>query len=229
MKKLTTELFINKSKEIHGNKYNYSYSIYKNNRTKIKIICPIHGLFEQSPSSHMRGFGCAKCAGCKKLTEEEFINKSKKIHGNKYNYSLVEYINSHKKIIIICEKHGVFSQLPNKHLCGRGCPKCNNSRNEILIENILNKNNIKYIQQMKFDNCKYKNKLPFDFYLPNQNICIEFDGEQHFRKHKIWGEEKFKNKIKTSFCKENNIKLIRIKYNDDIEKRILTEIENFKI
>ena len=117
MKKLTTEEFIKRAIEVHDDKYDYSKVEYKNNTTKVKIICPIdnHGDFYQRPSHHFRGTGCPSCSNNKKSSTKEFINKSKLIHGNKFDYSLVKYINTHHKIIIICPIHGKFPQEPNTH------------------------------------------------------------------------------------------------------------------
>ena len=123
-KQLTTEEFIRRAKEVHGDKYDYSKVEYVNKNTKVKIICPIHGEFEQIPDNHLHGHGCHKCVNCKQLTTEEFIHRAKEVHGDKYDYSKVEYINSHTKVKIICPIHGEFEQEPNSHLEGKGCPNC---------------------------------------------------------------------------------------------------------
>ena len=91
MKRITTGQFIKKARDVHKNKYDYSLSNYNHTHKKIKIICPDHGTFEQTPSSHLNGSGCPKCYGNKNLTTEEFINKSNLIHNNKYDYSLSKY------------------------------------------------------------------------------------------------------------------------------------------
>ena len=118
------EEFIEKARLIHGDKYDYSLVDYKNNKTKIEIICPIHGVFFQKPNGHLsRKNGCPKCVG-KNKTTEEFIEKAKLIHGDKYDYSLVDYKNRRTKIKIICPIHGTFEQFPNDHLNGSGCPEC---------------------------------------------------------------------------------------------------------
>jgi hypothetical protein len=110
-KLLTNEIFIKRSNIIHNNKYDYSLVEYKNNKTKVKIICPIHGEFEQQPSKHLGGGGCRKCSILyKTLSLSEFIKKSKEMHGDKYDYSLVEYKNSQIKVKIICPIHGIFNQ-----------------------------------------------------------------------------------------------------------------------
>jgi len=116
-------IFIEKSKLIHGDKYDYSNVKYKNNRTKVVIICKIHGEFEQTPKKHLKKQGCPKCSRyC--MDQEYFIERAKMLHGNKYNYSNVIYLNINTKINIICKIHGEFKQTPSCHLCGKGCSKC---------------------------------------------------------------------------------------------------------
>ena len=123
-KKMTTEEFIAKAREVHGDKYDYSKVNYINNSTKVIIICPIHGEFEQTPDKHLFGRGCPDCSGRKKLTTEEFIKRATEVHGDRYDYSKVEYVNNKTPIVIICADHGPFEQLPNVHLSGHGCPTC---------------------------------------------------------------------------------------------------------
>jgi hypothetical protein len=216
-KLLTNQEIINDFNKVHNNKFNYSLVDYKNTYTKIKIICPIHGIFEQLPSHHKRGIGCKGCFKDKITSSiDKFIIKSNLIHNNKFNYSLVNYINAHTKVKIICKKHGIFEQTPNKHLCGRGCPICNESKGEKEIKTFLINNNINYKTQKTFEKCFYKQKLKFDFYLPKYNICIEYDGDQHYTMYRFEKDDsklkirKIRDKIKNKYCKENNIKLIRL-------------------
>jgi hypothetical protein len=224
--------FIKKSKKIHGNKYNYSLVNYKNAYTKIIIICKKHGTFKQKPNSHLCGYGCFKCRNyflrtrVTKVTSL-FVKQAKKIHGNLYDYSKTIYNRDNKPIIIICRKHGEFKQIANVHLSGCGCQKCNTSLGELSIAKFLKKNKIKYEIQKKFSACADNVPLPFDFYLPKLNICIEYDGEQHFKPLKIFGGlKRFKilnkhDKIKTSYCMKHKIKLIRISYKDkNIEAKL---------
>ena len=121
--KLTTEKFIEKARKIHGNKYDYSKVEYVNSHTPVKIICKIHGEFEQTPTNHLCGKGCPICSG-KNMTTEQFIKKARIIHGDRYDYSKVVYINSTTKVCIICPEHGEFWQSPNNHLDGKGCYFC---------------------------------------------------------------------------------------------------------
>lgn len=121
--------FINRSNLIHNNKYDYSLVQYQNQHTYVSIICPKHGIFQQIPNSHLRGRGCPRCAEENghsnfKKTTEQFIKEANKIHNNKYDYKLVNYINSHSPITITCLTHGNFQQTPHHHLHGQGCPKC---------------------------------------------------------------------------------------------------------
>ncbi len=234
-KKFTLNKFIEKSQKIHNNKYDYSLVNYINIKTKIKIICPIHGVFEQLPKNHLNGQGCADCFGNKLSSTEDFIRKSIKIHGNKYDYSLVNYKNDKTKVKIICPIHGEFEQMSNIHLQGHGCPSCTSqiiSYGEETISEILNKNNVKYKTQKIFPNCKYILPLKFDFYLLNYNLCIEFDGEQHFKPNNYFGGIKGfemtqkRDIIKNDYCKKNNIELIRISY---LEINNIEKIINEKI
>jgi len=209
--------FITKSNEIHDNKYDYSLAEYINAITKVKIICKEHGVFIQKPNDHLSGYGCPICAGNIKSNVKEFIIKSNEIHDNKYDYSLVNYSNAHSKVKIICKEHGLFSQKPNSHLRGRGCPICKSSKGEEKIYKYLVENDIKFEREKKFKDLGMKR---FDFYLSEKNIIIEFDGEQHFKANNFFGgEEGFRKRqisdlIKNQYCFDNNIKIIRIPYTE---------------
>jgi len=121
---MTKDDFIEKAKSIHGNKYNYEKVVYKNSKTKVIIMCHKHGEFQQAPNDHQNGRGCKKCGTDKrKMSMETFIERSKKAHGDKYDYSLVVYEGQYKKVNIICPNHGVFKQTPKNHwICG--CNEC---------------------------------------------------------------------------------------------------------
>jgi hypothetical protein len=234
-KRNTLNNFIEQAKSIHGDKYNYSLVEYVSNYTKVKIICPKHGVFEQKPNSHITGkSGCLICSGKYKSDKNFFIEKSKKIHDSFYDYSLVDYKNNNIKVKIICPKHGVFEQKPNNHLSGQNCPICRNSKGELEIKKWLEKNNIIHIQQHKFDGCMFKRHLKFDFYIPEYNMCIEYDGKQHYEIIEHWGGEEslfkiqMRDLIKDEYCRCNNIKLIRFKFSDDMEMIYTTLKENLE-
>lgn len=138
LKRSTNEEFIFKANKIHNNKYNYKKIDYKNNSTKVKIGCPVHGDFLQTPRAHLNGQGCPKCGLEKQVcsrtsSKEEFIAKAIKIHGDNYIYSEVDYINSSSKVKIICKKHGEFFQAPSGHLSGKGCTKCAAETNSLKL------------------------------------------------------------------------------------------------
>ena len=151
-KKLTTDVFIKRAKEIHGNKYDYSNVKYIDNKTKVCITCPEHGEFWQIPSGHMNNQGCPKCYGNDKHTTQEFIEQARKIHGDKYDYSRVEYRGNKTKVCIMCPIHGEFWQKPNTHLNGSGCRKCSyemtprndRKQREIFIEDAIKVHGKKY-------------------------------------------------------------------------------------
>ncbi len=118
--------FIHKAAEIHGNKYDYSNVIYKNNSSKVEIICPEHGPFHQSAKSHTKGHGCKLCSGST-LNTELFVERAKIIHGNRYDYSKSVYTGSTKKIIVTCKVHGDFEPIAFHHMGGTNCIKCANT------------------------------------------------------------------------------------------------------
>jgi very-short-patch-repair endonuclease len=150
----------------------------------------------------------------------------------------VGYKNYKTEVIITCPKHGDFPQTPASHLKGCGCRKCNKNIGENAIRNFLTKNNIEFEEQKRFKDCKNIKPLPFDFYLPQYNLCIEFDGKQHFIptdfKSNLTEEEKLKSfellqirdNIKTDYCKNNNINLLRIKYTENIEEKLIKYFKN---
>ena len=149
--------FIKKAKAIHRDKYNYDGIEYKNNNSNIKINCPIHGHFFQTPGNHTHKTspqGCPECAGRTNWTQEKFINKAREVHNGKYKYDKVNFINSVRKVIISCPDHGDFPQTPNKHLSGQKCPRCVlnfKGTTESFIAKALEIHEKKY----SYDNTKY--------------------------------------------------------------------------
>jgi len=128
-KRLSQEEFIAKSREVHGDRYDYSLVEYTGGKNKVSIICAIHGSFHQQAASHIRGIGCPKCGIVRikekiSLSQEEFIAKSREVHGDRYDYSLVEYTNLRSIIIITCPIHGSFNQRAGSHIKGVGCSLC---------------------------------------------------------------------------------------------------------
>ncbi len=212
--------------DLSHNNSNISFSYpdiekyYINNHTKIPILCnQCKKVFWREPITHKKGFSCPYCSGWHR-TLNEWIEIFENIHGkNKYGYSEIHEINSSNEIISVkCYKHGIFKTKASYHQQGSGCPKCKLSHGENIIEIFLKENNIIYEIQKKFKDCKYKNFLKFDFYLPEYNMCIEYDGGLHFKPVEYFGGEeafektKMRDQIKNDYCKNNNIKLVRIPY-----------------
>ena len=138
-RRLTNDEFVEKARKVHGDKYDYSKVNYVTSTKKVIIICPTHGDFEQTPERHLRGRGCQKCGGTQKLTLNDFLNKAKEIHGDRYDYSKVEYINSITKVCIVCPTHGEFWQTVGNHLSGHGCPICSIENRRCGILNVAKK------------------------------------------------------------------------------------------
>ncbi|EON7637132.1 TPA: hypothetical protein OGU99_000801 [Escherichia coli] len=242
--KLTYDKFIERSNVIHNNKYIYEYCEKISHSTTIKIFCPCenHGMFYQTVNSHLDGKGCKKCANVvignkRKKSKEKVINKCNFIHNNKYDYSKLDYEYMNDIVEIGCPNHGYYFQRLSDHQAGKGCSLCNNKISKAVqdISHILTINKIKYITEYKFDDCKNINPLPFDFYLPDYNICIEYDGEQHYVEKEHWGgvdeliNIKKRDLIKTNFCNINNINLIRINYKQNhrtILENLIGDIKN---
>ena len=222
----TAEQFIQKARKVHKNNYSYYKVNYINQKTPIIITCPIHGDFEQLPYNHLRGEGCPKCGREKanqseSLSREEWVLRAREKHGYRYDYSKVEYVNSRTKVCIICPEHGEFWQTAGSHLQGIGCSKCSQSKGEKEIRKYLVKNNIDYISQYKIKidtNINKSGNAFIDFFLPNYNIAIEYNGQQHYIPIESFGGElKFnqqqrRDEYVKNYCKETGIELIEIPY-----------------
>ena len=210
--------------KIHNFKYDYSLiKKFKRIYDKYPIICSEHGIFEQKWIHHTNSISrCPKCSGIG-LNLSDRILQAHNIHNFKYDYSLIKEINVvMNKYPIICPNHGIFDQTWDNHVNSMsGCPKCKSSKGENKIHMFLKNKNIEFNSQYKFDNCinpKTGWKLRFDFYIPSNNMCIEFDGAQHYKSVEFFGGQKaydervILDRIKTKYCEDNNIKLIRIPY-----------------
>jgi hypothetical protein len=206
----TKDEFVRKANIKHNNKYDYSEVVYKSTHTKIHIKCDIHGIFTQEPASHLSGIGCPKCGIEKNTlskidTVDDFIIKANKIHNNFYNYKSCLYKSSQEKVDIICPTHGLFSQRPNDHLMGHGCPTCCHhiSSQQLIIEEYLNKNSINFISSDRTVLCGRE----IDIFIKEHNIGIEVNGA-------YWHSEEYrepnfhlKKKIE---CEKKNINLLHI-------------------
>ena len=236
-KSITFEKFLKKAKLVHGDKYDYSKSKVENYKTKIEIICKVHGSFFQTPANHLGGKGCKECGmistlnhiyeNCSSSTED-FIQKSKELHGDTYDYSKVEYVNNHTQVKIICKEHGEFLQLPHNHLVGKGCKECGIQKaGHFLGTSKLEEDFVNFIKSFYYREIitSVRDKIPpmeLDIFLPEFNLGIEINGS-------YWHSERFKDKNyhlkKYNLCKEKGIRLISIWEWEILKDK--SKIENF--
>lgn len=208
-------------------KYEYLFNVLPLLKDHIQIRCIVHNnIFSQAANSHMLGMlGCEECAFVNyggRLSQEETIERFIQQHGNTYDYSLVKYIRGTDPVEIICRKHGIFTQRPSEHMRGSGCSKCATVKGVKRICDLLDLAGIKYIREHTYPDCKHVKLLKFDFYLPDYNVLIEFDGEQHYKVVPLYGGEDgykirvLRDEIKNEYCKSHNIPLLRIRFDADI-------------
>lgn len=210
--------FVDECNLKHGFYYDYSKVEYTSNKRKIKIVCPIHGDFEQLAQHHLRGSRCPKCAPKKENKKLElFINQAKKKHDGKYTYT--KYLGAHIQVEIICPHHGTFLQTPNSHLRGRGCPKCQWSNSSKLEKDWLDTLGIeedKRNKQIVIDDKLYK----FDAYCPEANIIYEFYGDFWHGNPDKYDSNEINKKINKTFGEL---------YNQTIERETLLKQKGFGI
>jgi len=226
------DYYINLSKQVHKDTYDYTtinYTTHNNLKDKVSIICKKHGIFFQSFSDHIyRLAGCPICANENKpfiqcSNVDNFTTQSKSVHNIKcYDYTKVKYVNSRTKVEILCNQHGSFFVTPDNHLNNTsGCPICSLSKGELYISSVFNVLSVNYIHQYTFVDCisKLGRILRFDFFLPDFNIIIEYDGLQHFQPIPFFGgdfsfdKQQENDMIKQDYCNTNNILLYRLPFN----------------
>ena len=207
---------------------------YVNKRTKLKLMCPNGHIHEIRLDSFQSGSGCKQCMIENMKNDIQYVTRQIEKRGFKL---LSKYNGNNKPITLQCKKGHIFDSTFDIIVNNNGgCPICNESKGERIITTYLNNNNIKFKPQHRFDNCKFYYKLPFDFYLPQYNTLIEFDGIQHFEIVKHFGgldafiDRKIRDTVKNIYCKENNIKLIRIPYWEinNIDKIINKELLKYE-
>lgn len=228
-KKKTTKEYINECIQLG---YDLPIEEYKGARAKIKHRCDKCGfVYKQEPTNHLRGVGCPNCKSLKliklskKLPQEYVIDCFER----GFDPPIEQYIKCDTKINHRCNKCGfVYKQTPSNHLKGKGCPKCKQSKGEKFIQNWLDKNNIKYEPQKKFNDLKDKLSLSYDFYLPEQKVLIEYQGAQHYESIRFRGarkktnlkKQKFHDKLKEDYAKEHGYKLLQIYYKINTQNKI---------
>ncbi len=181
---MSEEEFKDKCSLLNNNLYDYSSVKYVNSSSMVEIICKEHGSFIQKASNHVNlKQGCPKCYGLNKTTED-FIKESNLVHGDDFVYTKTQYKSAKEHVIIICKKHGEFKQTPSHHLSGQGCPICKSSKGERKVRDYLTDRGILFEHHYKFEDL-YNHE--FDFYIPSLNLCIEYDGVQHFKPNNYFG------------------------------------------
>ena len=206
---LTTEEFIRRAREVHGDFYDYSKVIYRGNKEKVTIICPVHGDFEQVAGNHLQGQRCIKCVGNGHSNTEDFIRKVRKIHRDFYNYSKVDYKGAHIKVEIICPIHGSFWQKPNNHLNGQICPECSIakrvSKGEVELKEFIKSF---YQNEIISNSRKIISPKELDIFIPKLKLAFEYNGDYWHRLQ----EEKNPgyHEDKRNRCKKKGITLIEI-------------------
>lgn len=233
-KSMTEEEFIRRAIEVHGDEYDYSDMKYKNFSTPVKIKHKKCGISRMVlPESHLRGHRCFECYGTKKLTYDEFVERAREVHGNKYGYEHFIYDGYEKEGLITCPKHGDFEQTPKSHLKGRGCPFCNESHGETRIRVYFEEKNIEFEYQKTYNDLRGKLPLSYDFYVPSKNLLIEYNGEQHYTSVKPFGGTKalrlqrHYDWTKRKYAKANKINYLIIPHWDfDNIEEILDKIFN---
>ncbi len=192
-----------------------------------------------SPTVHnlKRGTGCPNCYDMNRGKSNIIPYEERLNYVRSFNFDIItpkeKYINGGQDIIIECDEGHEYKTTMNEFYTGNRCPSCRKSKGEVSISRVLNDNNIKYIEQYRFNDCAFKRKLPFDFYLPEYNCCIEFDGKQHYILGGFGGDLwdfvdiKIRDTVKNEYCKNKNIKLIRIPYwnTENIEEILIKELE----
>lgn len=193
---------------------------YKNAMEKLEVCCPEGHISNMTFMNFKVGHRCKRCGAIKFNERNKHSYEYVKDYIESFGYELIseEYENINAKLFIKCPNGHIFDTTFKKFKQGNRCRFCNETNGENKIKTILIKENIKYISQYKFKDCRFKRVLPFDFYLPDYNCCIEYDGEQHYIIKKYFGgyerfiDTKIRDTIKNIYCENNNIKLIRIPY-----------------
>jgi hypothetical protein len=227
--KWTLDEFVTKAQSVHGNEYDYSKVKYDGMNECVIIICNLHGEFSQLASSHLRGHGCSVCFGNRKKTIQEFITEASIKHGNRYNYSKVNYDGNKTDVIIICNEHGEFLQRASAHLQGQGCPGCASSRTETLVREIIER-----LYPIKFPKArpKFLGGLELDCYNKTYNLAIEYNGLQHYehvpyfhRTEDDFKKQQERDKRKAELCSKHGVDLYIIPYQYDY--RDSDRLENY--
>lgn len=220
-KQKSKETFVERCKEIHGDKYTYEKVNYVDSHAKIIVTCKKHGDFETTPNRMLNGCGCSKCKSEKahkqySKSTSKFVEEARLVHGDLYDYSLCHYYNTHTKVTIICREHGAVEVVAGEHLHGCGCPLCKEPMGEKRVRLYLENHKILFVKQypITYEGNNYRS----DFFIPSKNLIIEYNGKQHYQPVDVFGgakgfhKQQKRDKNVRMYCKINNIKLLEISY-----------------
>lgn len=235
----TKEELIDAFRKVHGDRYIYDKTENHGCNNLTIITCRVHGDFKQRVGVHNNGGNCPECVQTRRRRRpshhvDEVIDMFKKVHGDLYDYSKVRYKNLGTRVKIVCLKHGEFEQTPTIHLSGCGCPKCATSRLATKVRVLLEQLDVCHDMEKQFEGCKDRGLLRFDFYLPDHNIVIECQGQQHYFPVDIFGgKNQFRtqcrrDQIKRDFCEKEGIPLVEVPYwftDEEIEQIILDNLK----
>lgn len=222
--RMTAEEFVATAIVVHGTLYDYSHVVYRNAMTKVTMLCPIHGRFEQVPNGHLRGAGCLQCGiDRRRLDRETFVTRSRGMFAREYDYSLVPdgWVPTRDRVRIVCPAHGEFETVAGEHLRGSGCAACVESQHEKLIRELLTEAGISFQAQWSHPTLRHKGRLRFDFMLPATKTLIEYDGIFHFRVMQWPGQSRaaavatfeagqLRDAMKTRWAAANEWRLVRL-------------------
>ena len=238
IRKWNTEKLRETIRSYHKDFYDLKNTYYTEALSKIKIGCPVHGEVEISTQAAIRGAGCRFCANKKNgakstpktLSQEEFVKRTKEIHRDTLDLRGSIYKSNNKKVEVKCnECDNTFYIRPADLWAAHGCPICKESRGEKLIKNFLERNNISYEREKTFKGLKYKLPLRFDFYLPTYNLCIEYNGEQHYSYESMLGLMRGKEDLAKKAFEELQIRdNLKIKFCGEKENPELLVIQDLK-
>ena len=210
---------------------------YKGSEEKLNVICNNGHKCSISYNNFKHGHRCSFCAVDKRTKSQTIPYEDRKRHIESFGYKLLtkekDYINGSQKVKMKCSKGHTFKMSCHCFFYGQRCPYCNESKGERRVKSVLDKSSVMYVSQYRFEDCKARRVLPFDFYLPTYNCCIEYDGKQHYLYGGFNGDLlelmniQYRDTIKNKYCKDNDIKLIRIPYwrFDEIEEILKHELE----
>lgn len=232
--RITQEDWVNRCTKAHDAYYDYSKSKFLGVDNSVRIICPVHGEFEQNAGVHQRGHGCPQCGkkinhlALKKSTDE-FIDKSNIIHNNFYDYSNTVYTSSRDKLTILCPIHGEFEQVAYYHTAGNGCPRCGFEKCNTNFQSKAEIEIYEWLKSVKSDLVILQNDRTFgkeiDIFLPEENIGIEFNGLYwHSSNNRVDDKRcRYQHKDKSEFFSKKGIQILQImenEWNDELKKSV---------